>query len=38
VEFRFTPHFGLFVDARYVLGDKTASNYGVGRAGLRFAF
>lgn len=37
MEFRFTPHIGLFADARYVLPNKT-SYYGVGRAGLRIAF
>ncbi len=37
LEFRFTKHFGLFVDARYVFADKT-QNYGVGRAGFRFSF
>ena len=36
-EFRFQRHFALFVDARYVLADKT-DNYGVGRAGFRFSF
>lgn len=37
LEFRFTPHFGVFADARYVVPDRTRF-YGVGRAGLRFAF
>ncbi len=37
LEFRFTHHVGIFVDARYVFADKT-DNYGVGRAGLRFSF
>lgn len=37
LEFRFTPRFGIFADARYVVVEKT-DNYGVGRAGLRFAF
>ncbi len=37
LEYRFTPNIGLFVDARYVFANKIA-NYGVGRAGLRFAF
>src|ERR1700722_9727033 len=37
VEFRFCRHVGVFVDARYVIADKT-DNYGVGRAGLRFSF
>jgi len=37
IEFRFTHHIGMFVDARYILADKTR-NYGVGRAGLRIVF
>ena len=37
IEFRFCSHMGFFVDARYVVADKT-DNYGVGRAGLRFSF
>ena len=37
LEFRFTQHLGLFADARYVLPNKTKF-FGVGRAGLRFAF
>ena len=37
LEYRFTPHFGLFVDARYVNAEKI-SDYGVGRVGARFAF
>ncbi len=37
LEFRFTPHIGVFVDARYVLADRIR-DYGVGRAGVRFAF
>jgi hypothetical protein len=37
IEFRFCKNVGLFVDARYVVADKT-DNYGVGRAGLRFSF
>jgi hypothetical protein len=37
MEFRFTPHIGLFTDARFVVPNKT-SFYGVGRAGLRIAF
>jgi len=37
MEYRFTPHFGAFVDARYVLPNRT-KYYGVGRAGLRLAF
>jgi hypothetical protein len=37
MEFRFTPHIGLFTDARFVLPNKS-SFFGVGRAGLRIAF
>jgi len=37
LEFRFTPNWGVFVDARYVMADKT-ENYGVARAGLRLSF
>ena len=37
VEFRFTPHIGIFVDARYVWADHV-KDYGLGRAGVRFAF
>ena len=37
MEFRFTPHIGLFTDARWVLPNRT-SFFGVGRAGLRIAF
>lgn len=37
MEYRFTRNIGAFVDARYVLTDGTR-NYGLGRAGLRFAF
>jgi hypothetical protein len=37
LEYRFTRHLGLFVDARGVLPDETKC-YGVGRLGLRFAF
>jgi hypothetical protein len=37
IEFRFAKHIGFFVDARYVIADKT-DNYGLGRAGLRLNF
>jgi hypothetical protein len=37
MEFRFTPHVGVFLDARWVLPDKT-QYYGVGRLGMRLAF
>jgi hypothetical protein len=37
IEYRFTPHMGVFIDARGVLPDE-ARYYGVARVGLRFAF
>jgi hypothetical protein len=37
MEYRFTPNIGTFVDARWVVPDRTR-NYGVGRLGLRLAF
>ena len=37
VEFRFTPHWGLFADARAVLPTDTKS-YGLARFGVRYAF
>lgn len=37
IEYRFCKHVGAFVDARWVLPNET-KNYGVGRAGLRYAF
>mgnify|MGYP001551928167 CR=1 FL=1 len=37
LEYRFCPHVGLFLDARWVLPNETRY-YGVARAGLRFAF
>lgn len=37
VEYRFTPRFGMFVDARGVVPNET-KYYGVGRLGVRFAF
>lgn len=37
MEYRFTPHVGAFVDARFVLPDET-KYYGVARLGMRFAF
>jgi hypothetical protein len=37
LEFRFTPHVGLFVDARLVYPEET-KYYGLARLGLRFAF
>jgi hypothetical protein len=37
IEIRFNPHVGIFVDARYLVTRRT-SDYGLGRAGLRFSF
>ena len=36
LEFRFSPHVGVFVDGRWVSTDRIG-NYGMARAGLRFA-
>ncbi len=37
LEWRFTPHVGIFVDARYVWADDT-KDYGLGRLGIKFGF
>lgn len=37
IEFRPAPHFGIFVDARYLAAAKT-DGFGVGRAGIRLSF
>ena len=37
LEFRFTRNIGIFVDARWVWTDRD-KDYGLGRAGVRFAF
>jgi hypothetical protein len=37
IEYRFTPHVGVFLDARGVVPSET-TYYGVARLGLRFAF
>lgn len=37
VEYRFTPHIGVFTDGRYVIEDKT-NNLGLVRLGVRYAF
>ena len=37
MEYRFTPHIGTFLDARWVFPDRT-KYYGVARLGVRFAF
>jgi len=37
MEYRFTPHVGIFVDARAVVPNESRY-YGVARLGMRFAF
>ena len=37
LEYRFTPHIGMFLDARMVWPNET-KYYGVARLGVRFAF
>ena len=37
IEYRFTPHIGVFLDARMVWPNET-KYYGVARLGLRFSF
>lgn len=37
LELRLVPHFGIFVDARYLAAAKT-DGYGIGRAGVRLNF
>jgi hypothetical protein len=37
MEYRFTPHVGIFLDARGVVPNET-KYYGVARLGMRFAF
>ncbi len=37
LEFRPVPHFGVFVDARYLAAAKT-DGFGLGRAGIRLSF
>lgn len=37
IEYRFTPHVGLFLDGRVVYPEET-KYYGLARLGLRFAF
>lgn len=38
VEYRFSPHFGIFTDARYTFVESDDSDFTLIRAGLRFAF
>jgi hypothetical protein len=37
LEFRLAPHFGIFVDGRYLAAVKT-EDFGEGRAGVRLSF
>jgi hypothetical protein len=37
LEWRFTEHVGIFVDARFVWADDT-KDYGLGRLGMKFGF
>jgi len=37
IEYRFTPNWGVFVDAREVVPTETTT-YGLARAGLKFSF
>jgi Outer membrane protein beta-barrel domain len=38
LEYRFTPHIGLFSDVRYNLVNESRNNFLLTRFGLRFAF
>jgi Outer membrane protein beta-barrel domain len=38
LEYRFTPHIGLFTDARYNFVDGPRNDFMLTRIGLRFAF
>jgi hypothetical protein len=38
LEYRFTPHIGLFSDVRFNLVDGPKNNYLSTRFGLRYAF
>jgi hypothetical protein len=38
LDIRVTHHWGLFVDARYVMPAHDEENFGVGRAGIKFVF
>jgi hypothetical protein len=38
LEYRFTPHIGLFSEAGYVFPDGSSNNFVVVNCGLRFAF
>ncbi len=38
LEYRFTPNFSVFGDARYTWTESDDADFGVARAGVRFAF
>jgi hypothetical protein len=38
IEYRFNRHIGLFTDGRYTWVDKSHNDFGLVRAGVRFAF
>jgi hypothetical protein len=38
LDIRVTHHWGLFVDARYVMPAHDEENFGVGRAGIKLVF
>jgi opacity protein-like surface antigen len=38
VEYRFTKNIGVFTDGRYTFVDKSKNDFGLVRAGVRFAF
>lgn len=38
MEYRFSPNFGIFSDARYTFVERGDSDFGLVRAGLRFVF
>lgn len=38
LEYRFTPNFSLFGDARYTWTESDNADFGVARAGVRFTF
>ncbi len=38
LDIRVTHHWGLFLDARYVMPSRHEDNFGVGRAGIRLVF
>jgi len=38
IEYRFTPHVGIFTDARYTWSERNDGDFAVARVGVRFAF